>query len=62
MNFHVAQKRARIAELFRLPACRYEKAIEPSQHGGIIIEETDLTWAWSIQNKSILRRRSTRPY
>src|SRR6516164_6836390 len=62
MNLHVTQKRVRIAELFGVPTCRHEKPIEPSQHGRIIIEETDRTWAWSMQNKSILRRHPTRPY
>jgi len=37
MNFHVAQKRAWIAELFRLPTCRHEKPIEASQYRGIIV-------------------------
>jgi hypothetical protein len=51
MNFHIAQKRVWLAELFRVPTCRHEKPIEAPQHRRIIVEKTDLIWAWSMQNK-----------
>jgi hypothetical protein len=45
-----------------VPTCRHEEAIEAFQHGGVIVQKTNLIRGWSVQNKSILRQRSTRPY
>jgi len=62
MKFYVSQKRLRIAELFGVPAYRHEKPVKASQYGGIVVQQTDQSWAWSIQNKSTLGRRSMKPY
>src|SRR4051812_33308309 len=62
MYLHVAQKRLRFAKLFGMPTRRHEKPIEASQYRRIIVEKTDHIWAWSNQNKCILRSRPTQPY
>jgi hypothetical protein len=62
MKFYVAQKRVWIIELFGVPTCRRKKPIEASQYRGIIVQQTDQIWAWSMQTRSTLCQRSTKPY
>ena len=51
MALHVAQERSRITKLFRVPTCRHKKPVEASQNRGIIVQQTDQIWAWSMQTK-----------
>ena len=51
MNLYVIQERIGIAKLFGLPTRRDKKPVETSQNRRVIVQETDQTWAWSMQSK-----------